>query len=68
MDKYISKEKLSKKAQREIHSQNRLTWGLVNPVTQKIENKRAYNRKKVQKGFNEYSLSEPFLVLHFNAS
>ncbi len=55
MMKHIPKQKLSKKVRREQDSKNRLSWGLVKPVTRQEENKKCYNRKKVQRGFDEYS-------------
>ena len=62
MKKYVPKEKLSKKARKQLDSQNRLTWGNVNPVTKKIENKKAYNRKKARKDFQDF-LPGPFVLI-----
>ena len=60
MKKFIPKEKLSKKARKELDSKNRLTWGSVNPVTRKTENKKAYNRKKARREFKNLNfLPEP---------
>ena len=44
-DKFIPKAKMSKKAQKELAKQNRVTWD-VNPVTRKTENRKLYNRKR----------------------
>lgn len=55
MKEFIPRKKLSKKARREYDSRNRLSWGNVNPVTRKTENKKAYNRKESQKGYDSYS-------------
>lgn len=46
MQRFISKEKLSKKARRALDARNRQTWGDFNPVTRKPENPKAYTRKK----------------------
>ena len=50
MEKYISKAKMSKKAQRELDRKKRRTWGALSPVTRRPENPKAYNRKKAQRG------------------
>ena len=40
MKQYVTLDKRSKKAQKEYYSKQRLTWGVLNPVTKKmIENK-----------------------------
>lgn len=46
MSCFVPREKLSKKAKREQDNARRNTWGSTNPVTRRIENKKAYNRKK----------------------
>ena len=46
MMKFIPKEKLSKKARRELDKSRRETWDF-SPVTRKVESKKVYNRKKV---------------------
>lgn len=46
MDRFISKEKLSKKAKRELAKAQRQTWGGINPVTRKPQNPKAYVREK----------------------
>ena len=45
MDKFIPKGKLSKKAQKELNRQRRVTWEF-SPVTKTFESKKLYNRKK----------------------
>lgn len=54
MEKFIPFEKLSKKKQHEINRLKRNEWGNLNPVTRKSENKKAYNRKKSFRSFDEY--------------
>lgn len=58
MEKHIPYKKLSKKQQRRFNNQNRVTWGMLNPVTRKPVNSRAYNRAKARSWKN--STSEPF--------
>jgi len=43
---YIPLEKQSKRKQKAYHAQQRGNWGNINPITKKVENKKAYNRKK----------------------
>ncbi|MEM1484420.1 hypothetical protein V6615_06010 [Oscillospiraceae bacterium PP1C4] len=50
MQKFIPKEKCSKKTQRELNLAKRGSWGSINPVTRKPANPKAYNRKKLQRG------------------
>ena len=45
MAKFIPKGKLSKKAQKELNRQRRVTWEF-SPVTKTVESKKLYNRKK----------------------
>ena len=48
MEKFIPYEKLSKKEKRKIDAMRRGSWGDVNPVSRKAENKKIYNRKRAQ--------------------
>jgi hypothetical protein len=59
MEKFIPKEKLSKKAQKELDLKMRKTWGDLNPVTRKPQNPKAYKRRKVQHE-DDYFRVEPF--------
>ena len=45
MAKYISREKLSKKARKELAAQKRVTWAF-SPVTKRVESKKVSSRKK----------------------
>ena len=45
MDKFISREKMSKKARKEMDSKQRAVWG-ISPVTRKAPDKKHYNRKR----------------------
>lgn len=49
MEKFIPYEKLSKKEKRRRDAMQRGTWGVLNPVTRKSPNPKAYNRKKTRK-------------------
>lgn len=46
MEKFIPRQKLSKKAKRALDNAQRATWGAFNPVTRKTKNPKAYDRKK----------------------
>lgn len=61
MEKFIPYEKLSKKKKRELDAARRTVW-MINPVTRKPENPKAYNRKKAQNWRNE----PPDSVLSFS--
>ena len=45
MKKFISRQKLSKKARKELDAKQRATWSF-SPVTKKVESKKLYNRKR----------------------
>ena len=45
-EKFISKDKLSKKAQKELAKAKRGGWGLVKPITKIKPNGKLYNRRK----------------------
>ena len=42
---FVPKNKLSKKAQKELNRQRRVTWDF-SPVTKTVDSKKLYNRKK----------------------
>ena len=46
MQKFVSLGKRSKKAQKEYYSKQRLTWGVLNPVTRSVPSGKTYNREK----------------------
>ena len=48
MKKFIPREKLSRKAQKEMDRRARATWS-ISPVSRKKEDKTKYNKKRVQK-------------------
>ncbi len=62
MQKFVSKEKLSKKARRALDVRQRQTWGDFNPVTRKPENPKAYTRKKPPRIQDDDPGAEAFLL------
>lgn len=48
-DKFVSRDKMSKKDRKELDSQKRNTWGNTNPVTRVQPNKKVYDRKRDKK-------------------
>lgn len=54
MNRFVPREKLSKKAKHELDASRRISWGVLNPVTRKAENKKAYRRKKSLDRYDEY--------------
>ncbi len=63
MAKFISKEKMSKKAKKELAAQQRTTWGF-SPVTQKVESKKTYNRKRARTAFRDDYGTGSFVMQH----
>ena len=45
--RFIPKEKLSKKARRELNAARRTLW-VVSPISKMVESKKVYNRKKIR--------------------
>ena len=56
MAKFIPKDKLSKKAQKELNRQRRVTWDF-SPVTKTVESKKIYSRRKKAQNRDDYGLS-----------
>ena len=52
-DKFVSRDKMSKKDRKELDSKKRNTWGNTNPVTRVQPNKKAYDRKRDKKELDE---------------
>lgn len=46
MKRFVSLDKMSKKAQKEYYANRRKTWGSIDPATKSFSNGKAYNRKK----------------------
>ena len=45
-DKFIPREKLSKKKRKELDAQKRNSWGEIKPVTRRVESRKDYNRQR----------------------
>ena len=56
MARFVPKDKLSKKARKELNRQNRVTWEF-SPVTKTVESKKVYSRKKKAQYRDDYGLS-----------
>lgn len=67
VQKFVPREKLSKKARRQLDLASRKDWGALNPVTRRPENPKAYNRKKVQKRWDASPFEPSFLPLFARA-
>ena len=52
-DKFVPRDKMSKKDRKELDSKKRNTWGNTNPVTRVQPNKKAYDRKRDKKELDE---------------
>ena len=62
MSKYIPREKLSKKARKQLDSEQRTTWAF-SPVSKKVESKKSYNRKrKPYDRYDDYGIG--FSIMH----
>ena len=48
MQKFIPREKMSKKARRQLDNTRRQTWG-INPVSRVTKDKKKYDRKALQR-------------------
>ena len=56
MARFIPKRKLSKKAQKELNRQRRVTWEF-SPVTKTVDSRKIYSRKKKAQNRDDYGLS-----------
>lgn len=50
---FIPKEKLSKKARKDLDRQKRVTWDF-SPVTKTVESKKIYSRKRKARNRDDY--------------
>lgn len=56
MKRFIPREKLGKRARKQLDSGQRITWSLP-PVTKKVESKKLYNRKrKAHDRYDDYGV------------
>jgi hypothetical protein len=61
---YVPLDKRSKKQQKEYHAMQRKDWNGVNPVTKKMPNMKAYNRKKSGQ-WNEHEPLPGFFLVNY---
>ena len=66
MDKFIPREKLSKKEKKRRAAAQRSTWSF-SPATRKVESRKVYNRKKISRSRHEDGLGG-FLLSVFSPS
>lgn len=52
MARFVPKDKLSKKARRELDNKQRRTWQFC-PATKSIESKKVYNRKRKSRDYQD---------------
>ena len=57
MARFVPKDKLSKKAQKELNRQRRVTWDF-SPVTKTVDSKKLYNRKRNARNRDDYGLGD----------
>ena len=56
MKKFVPREKLGRKARKQLDSEQRTTW-TFSPVTKKVESKKLYNRKrKAHDRYDDYGM------------
>ena len=58
MKYFIPREKLSKKARKELDAKARAVWP-INPVTRSPKSSKAYDRNKARKELSNHEISEP---------
>lgn len=66
MEKHIPYDKLSKKQQRALNAQRRVTWGTFSPITRKPAHSKTYNRAKARSWKNYRD--QAFFICCFCAS
>ena len=59
---FVPKDKLSKKAQKQLNRQRRVTWEF-SPVTKTVDSRKIYSRKRKARTRDDYGLS--FFYAHF---
>ena len=64
MARFIPREKLSKKARKQLNSKHRVSW-MFSPVSRKVESKKAYSRKrKTHDRYDDYGMGFPCIHLY----
>ena len=68
MARFVPKDKLSKKAQKELNRQRRVVWDF-SPVTKTVDSKKLYNRKRnARDRCDSYGASVSHLSVYFSLS
>lgn len=60
MEKFVPREKLGKKARKELDSRKRALWD-VRPVTRRVESKKLYDRKKASRDRYDEAARDAFI-------
>ena len=55
MNRFLPREKMSKRQKRELDQSKRVTWDGINPVTRTTKNKTTYNRKQSPRWYDDDS-------------
>lgn len=63
MQKFVSREKLGKKAKRALDKEQRQTWA-INPISRKSKNMKAYDRKKARYHSDDDGIGILYTVLY----
>ena len=64
MQKFVSREKLGKRAKRALDKEQRKTW-IINPISRKSNNMKAYDRKKARHQADDDGIGLYFVPLLF---
>ena len=64
MKRFVPREKLGKKARKQLDSEQRATW-TFSPMTKKVESKKLYNRKrKSHDRYDDYGMGLLHITLN----
>ena len=55
MNRFLPREKMSKRQKRELDRSKRVAWDGINPVTRTTQNKTIYSRKQSPRWYNDDS-------------
>lgn len=67
MARFVPKDKMSKKAQKELNRQRRVTWEF-SPVTKTVDSRKIYSRKRKAQNRGDYDLSFFYTLFDLNYS
>lgn len=63
MERFVPREKLSKRRKKELNAKQRNTWAGIRPVIRRVESKKAYDRKRTP--FTDDPASGVFCRMYF---